>query len=75
MSNAALADAHRTLREDLVRWATPLADQTRNLLDAAVARRDAEAVRREGYDWSGRIGLSILRLADQIEAAHRDDEK
>ncbi|WP_306317234.1 MULTISPECIES: hypothetical protein [unclassified Streptomyces] len=64
-----LAEAHRIANEDLVLIAAPEADRTRDLLNAAVARRDAEAVRSEGHTWSGRVGLSILELADAIDAA------
>lgn len=65
-----LAQAHRVVQEELVRFAAPLADEVRERLDAAVARGDAETIRSEGHDWSGQIALSILRLADEVDTAH-----
>lgn len=35
-------------------------------LRAAAQRGDAEAVRSEGHQWSGRIALAIFELADLI---------
>ncbi|MBD3004684.1 hypothetical protein IEJ02_11320 [Streptomyces sp. 5-10] len=67
-------EAHRVVHEDLVTIAAWEADRVRDLIDSAVARRDAETVRREGHQWSGRIGLVILELADRIEEVQRVDE-
>ena len=49
-----------------------LSDEVREKLNAAVTRGDAEAIRCEGHGWSGKIGLSILTLADEVEAARLD---
>lgn len=57
----------QVVQEELVTLAAPLADQVRNQLGHAVERGDVEAVRREGNDWSGHVGLSILRLSDEME--------
>ncbi|MFD4596738.1 hypothetical protein ACFWPQ_01770 [Streptomyces sp. NPDC058464] len=70
-----VTQAHRAVQEELIRLAAPLADEVRDKLDAAVARGDAEAVRREGHDWSGWIGRSILHLADEVEAASSNAEE
>lgn len=64
-----LPEAHRRVNEELVLIAAPEADRVRELLNSAVHASDAEVVRREGHLWSGRIGLSILHLADCIDAA------
>ena len=68
----ALTQAHRAVQEELIRLAAPLADEVREKLNAAVTRGDAEAIRCEGHGWSGKIGLSILTLADEVEAARLD---
>lgn len=57
----------QAVQEELVTLGTPLADQVRDQLGEAVERGDVEAVRREGSDWSGHIGLSILRLSDELK--------
>lgn len=63
-----LTEAYRDVKDDLVLLAAPEADRVRELLGAAVEDSDAEAIRREGHLWSGRIGLQLLRLADLVEA-------
>jgi hypothetical protein len=68
---ADLAEAHRRVREDLILLAAPVADRVREMVDAAVQSGDAEAIRREGHDWSGGIARSLLGLADLVEAHAR----
>lgn len=57
----------RIVQEELVVLNGSLADQVRGQLEEAVQQGDVEAVRREGNEWSGRIGLSILRLSDEMK--------
>lgn len=69
MSDSTLETALRAARENLILMAAPEADRTRTLIDDAVERGDAEAVRREGHSWSGTIGLDLLTLADAIDGS------
>ena len=62
-----VAEAQSHVHDVLIMVAAPLADQVRRTLDFAVHNGDAEAIRREGHEWSGQIGLTILKLADAIE--------
>lgn len=64
----ALEEAFRRVSEDLAAISTPLADGARELLKRAVDEGDHEFIRTEGHGWSGRVGLSILELADRVEA-------
>ncbi|MFJ6363444.1 hypothetical protein ACIQIE_19970 [Streptomyces globisporus] len=66
-------DAHRTVKEELVRLAAPEADRVRELLAEAVQEGDAETIRSEGHHWSGHIALTILQLADRVEEATTRD--
>jgi hypothetical protein len=68
-SRTPLEEAHNEVKEELVLLAAPEADRVRELIEAAMQQRDAETVRSEGHQWSGRIGLKILELADRIEEA------
>ena len=67
--SSTLADAHRAVNEELVQISATEADRVRGLMELAVAQRDAEFIRSEGHNWSGSIGLAILRLADRVEEA------
>jgi hypothetical protein len=69
-----VGEARRRVFESLIVLAAPTADQVRVLVDEAVARQDAEALRREGHDWSGVIGLDLLLLADAVEAEGRAND-
>lgn len=62
-----LREALLRVKEDLVLIAAPEADRVRDVLTEAVRTADAETVRREGHLRSGRIALSMLRLADEID--------
>ncbi|MEW2070018.1 hypothetical protein [Streptomyces sp. NPDC007346] len=66
-------DAHRTVKDDLVQLAAPEADRVRELIAKAVKDGDAETIRSEGHQWSGRVGLVILQLADRVEEATTRD--
>ncbi|MFF7411687.1 hypothetical protein [Streptomyces lydicus] len=69
-----LEAAWREVQENLVLLAAPLADQARDLLKTAMDARDAETILREGHDWSGRIGLLILELAERVDDARRAEQ-
>lgn len=69
-----LEAAWRDVQESLVLLATPLADQVRDLLKGAMEARDTETILREGHQWSGRIGLLILGLADRVADARRAEQ-
>jgi hypothetical protein len=63
-----LREKLRAVEEELIAFAAPLADQTRDRVREAVGRGDVEAVRHEGNAWSGSVGLSILDLSDELES-------
>lgn len=69
-----LEAAWREVQENLVLLAAPTADRVRDLLKAAMDARDAEAIFREGYDWSGRIGPLILELGERVDDARRAEK-
>lgn len=71
MSSATVAEVHRVVQEELILLPSWEADRVRDYLGDAVERRDAEAIRREGHTWSGKIALSIFQLADAIDAAEK----
>jgi hypothetical protein len=73
MSKSTVEEAHRVAQEELILLPSWEADRVRNYLSAAVERRDAEAIRREGHTWSGRIALSLFELADRLDQAAECD--
>lgn len=59
-----IQDARLRVTEGLATIAAWEADRVRQMVDAAVLTGDAESIRKEGYHWSGRIGVDLLALAD-----------
>lgn len=76
MSDPAVMEAHRAVQEELILLPSWDADRVRDFLGDAVAQGNAEAVRKEGHTWSGRIALSLFHLADAIDqSTDRTTEK
>ncbi|WP_329472725.1 hypothetical protein OIE75_29705 [Streptomyces sp. NBC_01723] len=76
MSISPVTEAGRVVQEELILLPAWDADRVRDYLSNAIARGDAEAVRKEGNTWSGTIALSLFRLADAIDqTADRATEK
>jgi hypothetical protein len=72
MSTPTVTEAIRVVQENLILLPAWDADRVREYLSEAVARGDAEVVRREAHTWSGTIALSLFGLADAIESTAND---
>ena len=72
MNTSPVTEAARVVQEELILLPAWDADRVRDYLSDAIARGDAEAVRREGHTWSGSIALRLFELADAIDIAAMD---